>query len=101
MNVATARPLPLPIALPAAAPASAPNAKPAPDLGASVVTVWPLHTYRGTAICSTTGVLEITRPVISTADAFMPRSDAAAAESKVNVEMSLIFIQSIFIEENS
>ena len=40
----------------------APNTAPAPELGCCTTIGWLLHTWRGTATCWITGVLEITRP---------------------------------------
>ena len=57
----------------------APMSAPAPELGDCVMTGWLLHTWRGTATCCTTGVLEITRARMSMAEAGTAARPAAAA----------------------
>ena len=90
--VATARPPPLPMALPAAPPAMAPISAPAPDLGACVMTASLVQTWRGTATCCTTGVVEITRAKISMAVAGMDARAATATVEPVSVVSNICFM---------
>ena len=87
MAVAAARPLPCPMVLPTAPPAMPPITAPAPELGCCTAMGWSLQTWRGTATCWTTGVLEITRPT-SWALALPPKAASTpSAENKTDFFM--------------
>jgi hypothetical protein len=56
------------------------------------MTGWLLHTWRGTATCCTTGVLEITRARMSMADTGADAIAAAATADPTIVFTSMVFM---------
>jgi hypothetical protein len=70
----------------------APITAPAPDLGACVTTASFVQTWRGTATCCTTGVLEMTRARMSMAEAGAAPRAAAVAAAPMNVLTSMLFM---------
>ncbi len=69
----------------------APNTAPAPELGCCTTIGWLLHTWRGTATCWITGVLEITRPTSSTA-----KTGPALASNPIAENRTAFFIDRSF-----